>query len=63
MLDPLRDCKQEFVDVPERLRTVALLVQVAKKGTPLFRKTAHFVNPYPIAAFHHLVKHLADSFE
>ena len=40
-----------------------LLFQVTKKGTPLLCKTAHLVNPYPIAAFHYLVKHLADSLE
>lgn len=54
---------QEFVDIPEHVHTMALLVQVAKKGTPLFRETAHLVNPYPIAALHHLVEHLADSSE
>jgi predicted amidohydrolase len=59
----LCDCKQEFVDVPERVHTVALLIQVAKKGTPLFCETAHLVSPYPIAALHHLVEHLADSLE
>jgi hypothetical protein len=42
---------------------MALLVQVTKKSTPLFRKPAHLVNAQPITAFHQLVEHLADSLE
>ena len=60
---PFRDCEQEFVDVSERAQTMAILVQVTKKGTPLFSKPAHLVNAHPITAFHQLVKHLADSLE